>query len=293
MKKKLVLFLCMLFCSGSLVFAKPIKTPPPSKSHYHSSSSSYLVRTDSYSQEHKFPDCDEHKMTSETVVSFYSDGRSSTYTRYTLMNKDGTVIEDNCSDASHVVYKKKHYFIFKKNRKYNLMRTDGELISSRKYTYMREIAPNRLLVRANKKYGVIDLNENTVSPLKYKEIDEVGKNLFITKLNGYYGMMDSSNNILVKNEYNNIKPLYDTFILKKCWDYGLADKYGKVILEPVYDRIKTLGEYILVKQGKDYKIYDATGKLLSDKSYKKVRLKRNVLQGKQIDEEWKEIETSL
>ena len=291
MKKKFILLFCVIFCFGSFAVAKPPKTPPPHR--HHSSSSSYLIRTDSFFQEHKFSDCDEHKMTSETIVSYYSDGRRYSHTYYTLMNKDGSIIQDNCTNASHLVYKKNHYFIYRKNKKYNLMRADGEVISSRKYTSMKEIAPNRLLVRADKKYGIIDLDENTISPLKYKEIDEVSKNLFITKLNGYYGMMDSSNNILIKNEYDKIKPLYDTYILKKFGDFGLANKNGEVILEPVYDKIKSLGEYILVKQGKYYQVYDSAGKLLSDKYYKKIKLSRNTLEGKQNNGKWSKIEINL
>ncbi len=294
MKKK-ILFLCLslfLLANVSVMAKPPSKKPPIHRTHHHSSSS-YLVRTDYYTDEHKFSDCDEHKMTSETVVSYYSDGRRYSHTRYTLMNKDGSIIEDNCTNASHLVYKKNHYFIFRKNKKYNLMRANGEIISSRKYTSMREIAPNRLLVRADKKYGIIDLDENTISPLKYKEIDEVSKNLFITKLNGYYGMMDSSNNILIKNEYDKIKPLYDTYVLKKFGDFGFADKNGKIILEPIYDKIKSLGEYILVKQGKYYQVYDSNGKLLSNKHYKKIRLNRNTLEGKQNNGEWTRVNLSL
>ena len=182
----------MFLSSNTCVFAKAqVKHPPINRTHHHSSSSSsHFVRTDSFSQEHKFADCDEHKMTSETVVSYYSDGRRYSHTYYTLMNKDGSIIQDNCTNASHLVYDKNHYFIFRKNKKYNLMRANGEILSSRKYTSMQEIASNRLLVRADKKYGIIDLNENTISPLKYKSIEEVGKNLFITKLNGYYEMMN-------------------------------------------------------------------------------------------------------
>ena len=106
-------------------------------------------------------------------------------------------------------------------------------------------------------------------------------------------MMDSSNNILIKNEYDKIKSLYDTYILKKFGDYGLADKNGEIILEPIFDKIKSLGEYILVKQGKYYQIYDSEGNLLTDKYYKKIKLNRNTLEGKQNDGVWSKIEINL
>ena len=78
----------------------------------------------------------------------------------------------------------------------------------------------------------------------------------------------SSNNILLKNEFDNIKLLYDTYIAKKADKYTFLDLNGEIILSDL-DKIKKLGEYILVKKDKLYGIYDSQGNQLSKIKYKK------------------------
>ena len=97
----------------------------------------------------------------------------------------------------------------------------------------------------------------------------------------------------MKNEYDKIKPLYDTYVLKMRGNYGLVDNKGNLILASEYDKIKNLGKYILVKKDKKYQIYDSTGKLISDKYYKKIKLDRNILKGKLNNDEWVEIKFCL
>ena len=201
--------------------------------HYHSSSSTsvYLVGREVIPNVHTFADCKDHSATSETFVSYYSNGTRRSYVTNTIYNNDGAILASGCSDVKHFVYNKKHYFTFYQNKKYQIIDEFGNFISVNNYKQMQEIAPNRLLVKLDKKYGVIDLNNNIITPIKYKEFKQIGPNLFLTKLNGYYGMTDNSNNIFIKNEYDKIKPLYDTYLLKKYDKYGLADKNGKFILK--------------------------------------------------------------
>ena len=224
--------LIMLFASTTQAWAKPSKCTSGHTHRYHSSSSNNhrtIVKTDYISDEHNFKNCKEHILLSDTIVTFYSDGTKRSYTKYTIKNTDGTILEEDCYNVKHLIYDNKHYFLFKKNKKYNIMDEEGTIISSKKYKILEEIAPNRILTSLDKKYGVIDINENVIIPIKYKSFEKVGKDLYITKLNGYYGMMNSQNDTFIKNEYDKIKPVYDAFILKKMGKYGLADKNGKII----------------------------------------------------------------
>ena len=123
----------------------------------------------------------------------------------------------------------------------------------------------------------------------FKKLLKVSPNLYLTKLTGYYGLMNIRCEVLIKNEYEKIRPLYDTFVLKKYGKYGLVDINGKVILDAENDKIKKLGEYILVKKDGLYQVYSANGDLLSDKFYKKVRIERNVLQGKVKGEDFEPV----
>jgi hypothetical protein len=262
--------------------------------HYHYySSPAYVVRSDYFENEQNFADCDLHYLLTRTTVNFYSNGARRTYYSYDVYNNDGVLLLENCADVQHVVYNKQHYFLFRKNGKYFIANSKGEVFAKRKYTRMYVISEGRILVRVDKKYGVIDLQENILVPIKYKTFEKLGENLYLTKLNGYYGILDSKGKIVLKNEYDSIKPLYDTFVLKKCGKYGLADINGKLIFLPYCDKIKKLGEYILVKNNGLYSVCSSTGEVLNDKEYKKIRLERNTLEGKLKGDKYQPIETDI
>lgn len=282
MKKFLLIVSLLLMFSN---FAQAHEDCP-----YHTCSRpDYLVNSEHLREEQNFPNCKEHIKVTDTYVDVYSQGGESTYVRYTAKRKDGSVIIDRCRAIEHSIYKGNHYFIVNKNKKYGIINSNGEYITSKNYSYLEEIAPNRILAYINRRYGVIDYSEKVIVPIKYKEFENAGKNLYITKLNGYYGMMNSSNVSFIKNQYDKITPLYNTFLIKSDGKYGLANANAKIILEPKYDKISALGEYIIVKSDKLYQIYDSNGKLLSDKHYKKVNLKKNVLKGKLTENEWVEV----
>lgn len=248
--------------------------------HYHSTPV-YLVRSDYYEDETKFQNCAQHGLLTKTIVNIYSNGTRRVLNYYTVINSnDGTVLLDGCTDVAHVMCGNEHYFLFKKDGKYQIAHSSGKILSVRKYSKMKEISENRILVKIDKKYGIIDLEERSIVPIKYKKFEQIGGNLFLTKLNGYYGMLDISNKLVLKNEYERIIPIYDTFLLKRYGKYGLANKNGKIIIKEENDSIKKLGEYILVKKDGLYKVYSAQGISIDNNEYKKIKLERNTLMGK-------------
>lgn len=277
MKKKVLFLSCLVL----LAVSGDVKA-------HHCHSHSYLVHKDYYQEELNFHDCKDHYVLKETNVYYYSNGSRYAYTTATIFNNDGSVIESNCRDVKHIIYGNKHYFTFYKNKKYNIITSDGFLLTDKKYKQMTEIYPNRLLVKLDKKYGVIDLKANKIIPVKYKKFEKIGTDLFLTKLNGYWGMSDSSNNLLIKNEYEKITPIYDCYLLKKYGKYGLADKDGRIILEAKNDKIKKLSEFIVVKNNKEYFVYDSMGKKVSEETYRDIKLERNTLLGKK-GSNWVEI----
>lgn len=275
MKKSIV----CLFVLFSILF---INSCAFAHSYYHShcSSCSRYVIDKQFSQDTQpFINCNKFSLLSQTTIYHYSDGTSRTYTKYSIIKSDGTILEENCNDIKHVIYNKKHYFLVNKSKKYKIITEDGQLISKRNYTKMMELTPNKLLVMVDKKYGIIDLQDNIIVPIKYKSFQKISQDLFIVKLNGYYGIIDTSNNTLIKCKYDTIKPLYDTYILKKEGKYSLCNLKGEIIFDYEFDKIKKLGEYILIKKDNKYQILDSKGNLITDKKYKKIKLKRNTLIG--------------
>ncbi len=268
--KKIILFLALILFSTSATPAFAYY----GRCHYYAHSS-YLIGRDQFQEEHHFSNCDEHSLVADVLINYYSDGTRRTFTTYTILDKNGEVLNTGCSDVKHTIYNNKHYFLIKKNKKYHILNANGQLLTRRNYTKMQEIGANRILVKHDKKYGIINLNETIIAPIKYKSIKPIGANLFITELNGYYGIMDNSHNVTVKNEYDKITPFYDTYLLKKQGEFGLADLNGKIILPPNHDKIKKLGEYILIKKDGKFGLLDNSGNRICDTEYRKIRLERN------------------
>ncbi len=273
MKKILVILSLWIISNSSVVLAHPY--------HYHggscSSCATYIVRSDYYQKEQNFKNCNEHILLVDTTVNFYSNGSRRVFNSYSVLNKDGTILISDCYDIKHVLHNGKHYFLAKQGKYYNILTSEGERSAKRQYSKMKEIMPNKILVKVNKSYGIIDIEENVIVPIKYKEFEQLSTNLFKTKLNGYFGLVDSSNNVFLKNEYDKIKSLYETYIIKKEGKFGLVDIKGNIILEATCDKIKKMGEYIIVKKDKNYGVFDSSGKQLSEIEYKKVKLNRNQL----------------
>lgn len=261
--------------------------------HYHDDNRNEVTKSDYITSESNFENCKDHVLQTDTIVNFYSDGLTRTYTMYTIKNADGTVLQENCYNVKHIIYNKKHYFIFSKKGVYKIMNSKGEIITSKKYSYLEELTGNRILAKFDKKYGVIDLDENIIVPIKYKSFEKAGKDIYITKLNGYYGIMNSRNEILIENEYDKIKPFQEVFILKKEDKYGLANKFGSIIYDTKYEKIKDLNEYLLIKDNSKYGVINSKGEEISQIKYNAIRMKRNRLEGKLKNGKWVKIQEEV
>lgn len=275
MKKIAICFVLGFILSGNL-----------SVNAHHCGSCSYLIGKDYHEEEYTFANCDKHSVIEETTVYYYSNGTRRYYRTSTIFNADGSILDSGCSNVKHIIYNKKHYFTFYKNKKYQIIDENGNYLTIKNYKMMNEIAPNRLLVKLDKKFGVINLDGKVITPIKYKKFEQVSNDLFITKLNGYYGMIDSSNNILIKNEHDKIKQIYEVFIIKKYNKFGIVNKNGEMILQTEFDTIKKLGEYILIKKDGKYGVLDSNGNIIANPIFKKIKLNRNVLEGNLHKKDW-------
>jgi len=279
-----------VICLTLILFITTLPACAHRCNHYHHRSYSgsnyvYLIKKEQSEVKSAFANCKEHLLVTNTTINYYSDGTRRVYKVYSVLNKDGAEIISDAYDIKHIIYNNKHYFIAKRSKRYKIFDANGKILNIREYSFMEELAPNKLLVKCNKKFGVININENIVVPLKYQKFEKVGADLYLTKLNGYYGFLNSDNKILLKNEYDKIKPLMDTYVLKFQGKYGLADINGKIILPPNYDKIRALGEYILVKNNAKYGLLDYSGKYITAIEYDKIKLNRNNLEVKK-DKQW-------
>lgn len=260
-------------------------------SHYYSQPPRMLIGKTYYQNEFTFNNCNEHFLYKETVVYHYSDGSKNYFYNYGIINKDKTFLIENCSDIQHIIFNNEHYFLIKKNGYYNIIDKNGVLLTQNKYKTMTRLDNNTILVKSNnKRFGIIDIKGNEIIPIKYHSFEQIKKDLFITKLNGYYGLINTTTNKRLKNEYDKIKPLQNTLLLKKYDKYGLANNKGEVILPTIYNKIEQLEQFILIKEKSQISILNNAGKKITDKTYKKIRINRNTLEGLTNDKKWIKIE---
>ena len=278
MKKKVIFAILFFSLFTTIANAHPYAYHHTYCSGYHSSH--YVVNREYIEDTVQLPNCKTHSLLSQTTILYYSDGSRRSYTYYTILKNDGSVLREKCLGVEHVVFNKKHYFLINTGKKYEIITEDGTLISKRNYSKMMQLKENRILVKCDKKYGIIDIQDNIIVPIKYKSFKRLNDMLYMVKLNGYYGIIDSNNNKLVKCQLDKITTWYDTYLLKKEGKYGLCDLMGNVIYDIQYDKIKKLGEYILIKKDKKYQVLNPDGNLISNEEYEKIKLDRNVLLGK-------------
>lgn len=257
--------------------------------HYNSCSNCvYIVGSDTFQEEKSLTGTNNYYLLVNTTVNYYSNGTKRTYYDYTILKKDGTVLFSDCDDVEYISYNKKDYFLVKSGRYYKILQSNSNLSAKRQYSKMKKLSSNKILVCVNKKYGVIDINENIIVPIKYKEFEQIGNDLYKTKLNGYYGLKNSSNYAYLKDEYDSIKPFYDTFLIKKEGKYGLVDIKGKMIIDATYDKIVKKDEYIVAKKDKLYEIFNSSGEKITNEKYRKIKLERNQLKVLK-DNSWDEL----
>ncbi len=283
MKKitKYFIFLSLMIGLTSPVFAhhEPSHNPPPPPPP----PPVVPVSTSTVEYEEAIPDCMEHYLYVTEVSTTYSDNTVSTARSYSVYNADGSVLVSNCRNAQHLTNYNGHYFII--NNK-DLIDSYGYNVTKESYVSLYVIAPDRIMASKNLSflkagYGVIDFSGNEIIPVKYQSI-KTGKfnnGIYTTKLNGYYGLTDLNNTAYLKNEYDSIKELHYTYLIKKDNRYGLVNANGKMVLSATYNKIKKCGEYIIYEQNGKWGALDANGNILAYPQYKKIELNRNVLVG--------------
>lgn len=287
--KKIVICLSLLIFSQVTTQAHPYYYNDYCRNHGSCTSNYYLTHKDFSEEKHKFTNCNKHEIITKTTNYFYSNGTRHSYSVSSVINSDGTLILEDCHDVKHFIYNKNHYFIFYKNKKYQIADDKGNFLTVKNYKSMKELSPGKFLVSLDKKYGVIDINEQILIPIKYKKFEEISKNLYLTQLNSYFGLINSDNKIILKNEYDKISPICEVLLLKKFDKYGLADLNGNILLNPEYKSIKSSDEFIIVQNNKKYAVFDKSGKQLTDFIYKKIKLERNILKGKVENNSWNNI----
>ena len=186
--------------------------------------------------------------------------------------------------------RQKTYFIAKTEEGYFLINQNGEILSSKAYTAIKDVfrltsyfsnsekKPSRynetpkekplFQVTEDKLVGVIDENGKLLIPIEYDELRP-----YKAKKNGKWGAIDLDNKILIPFEYEDIGDFKMTnwAIAKKEDKKGIIDVNGNVVVPIKYEDLEVLGkDFLKIKEDGKYKLLDLEGDQILPGAYDKL-----------------------
>lgn len=219
-----------------------------------------------------------------------------------LVDKDGIeVLKSGFDEITAILKNTENGVIYKKNNKYGVMKTTGEVTLEASYDELKETKSGIFIAKKDGKYGVIDLENNSKVEFKYNAIsynekadlyitedekfnNEILDNTYTVKLTGILIDLDSEKGYLELRQddeykYYNFKfeekkeaDIFTSntlFLSKKDGKYGFIDKEGKVIVDYIYDDVtsQNIYGYAGVKKDGKWGVVDNKGSLIQEQTY--------------------------
>lgn len=219
-----------------------------------------------------------------------------------LVDKDGIeVLKSGFDEIIAILKNTENGVIYKKNDKYGIMKTTGEVTLEASYDELKETKSGILIAKKDGKYGVIDLENNSKVEFKYNAIsynekadlyitenenfnNEILDNAYTVKLTGILIDLDSEKGYLElrqDNEYKYYNFKFEEkkeadiftsntlFLSKKDGKYGFIDKEGKVVVDYIYDDAtsQNIYGYAGVKKDGKWGVVDNKGTLIQEPTY--------------------------
>lgn len=219
-----------------------------------------------------------------------------------LVKNDGNeVLSKGFDEITDILKNEDNGIIFKKNSKYGVMKTTGDITIQAKYDNLKEAKSGVLIAKESNKYGIIDLEDNTKVEFKYSSIiynevaniyiaedesfnNEILDDEYNVKLSGILIDLSEEKDYIelrVNNEYKyynfkleekNVADIFTSntlFLSKKDGKYGFLDKSGKVVVDYIYDDATEQNKYGYAGVKKDGKwgSIDNKGNLVQEPIY--------------------------
>lgn len=185
-----------------------------------------------------------------------------------LVNKQGTeVLKTGFDEITAILKNAENGVIYKKDNKYGVMKTTGEITIEAQYQELIETKSGIFIAKEDNKYGVIDLEKNQKIEFKYNSIyynekadlyigedtdfnNEVIDNTYTVKATGILLDLNTEKGYLALRQgeeykYYNFKfeekkssDIFTSntlFLSKKDGKYGFVNKNGEVVVDYIYD----------------------------------------------------------
>ena len=158
----------------------------------------------------------------------------------------------------------------KLNRKWNLIRTDGNFISKQWFDFISNFDENGVAkVRLNEKYNFIDVNGNLLSKQWFYNVSDFNEyGISIVVLNEKCNLIDTNGNFLSKQWFDNVYDFNEygisiVVLNEKC---NLIDTNGNFLSKQWFDDIYKFDKngFAIVELNNKWNFIDTNGKLLSE-----------------------------
>ena len=219
-----------------------------------------------------------------------------------LVKKDGTeVLKSGFDEIVEILKNVDNGIIYKKDNKYGIMKTTGEVTIEPNYDKLSEAKSGIFIAKKDGKYGIIDIQKNTKVEFKYNSMyynekadiyisededfnNDIIDNTYTVKLAGILLDIDNEKGYIEirqndeykyynfkfeeKNE-SDIFASHTLFLSKKNGKYGFINKEGKVIVDYIYDDATQQNAYGYAGIKKDGKwgVIDQKGSVIQEPTY--------------------------
>lgn len=138
--------------------------------------------------------------------------------------------------------------IFKKEHKYGLIDSLGQLAVSAQYEDIGSFTEGRLAVKRNGNWGFVDRNGLEVVPCRFDEVLEFSEGLAAVRIGSKWGYIDKNGNEELPFDFSKAGRFGNGLAPAKTNgpNFGYIDKSGKFVIEPVFPRAQSFDRGLAV-----------------------------------------------
>lgn len=162
--------------------------------------------------------------------------------------------------------------IYKREEKYGLIDTLGQMTISLEYDEIGSFRENRLAVKRNGLWGFVDETGLEVVPCRFRAVGNFNEGLAAAKIGNKWGFIDKQGETVIDFKRTRV----GNFSGGLAWffegaRYGYLDRSGRVAIEPRFDKAYDFeGPVARVSKGGKYGLIQPSGKWVVRAKYNKI-----------------------
>ncbi|MCS7077471.1 MAG: WG repeat-containing protein [Bacteroidia bacterium] len=203
-------------------------------------------------------------------VAFVQKGYSSPLIQYNKQTRKTKPIPLKNIDSTATTFYQGLLW-YTQGRKYGLLDTNGNIISSAKFLQIRPFYEERAAVKLNQ-WGYVNLNGKIVIPCNYEEVTDFSEQKAAVFDGQYWTFIDTRGRFLTKQKYEDVKNFQEGYCpVKRKGIWFLIDSTFKRCFKHYFDNLKTVSEGALPAKIQDkWGIIDLKGRWLLQPNFENI-----------------------